>query len=98
MFNFSLKFGTLLMKLDMLCLLFVEIDLTIGFERIEIDCVSFSQVQKMLGWLPRFACQKAVMSEMDLVLSDLRFANRYLCFTGFDALIITVVSVCANST
>ena len=57
MFDFSLKFRTLMMKLDVLWLLFDEIDLTIEFGRVELDWVSFLQVRKMSGWPPRFACQ-----------------------------------------
>ena len=57
-FNFSLKFRNLLTKLDMLWLLFDEIDLTIRFGRVEIGWLSFSQVQKISGWLPRFCVPK----------------------------------------
>ena len=56
------------MNLDLLWTLFIEIDHTIGFGRVEIDWVSFSQVRKMLGWLPCFACEIIVMSETDLIL------------------------------
>ena len=45
------------MKLDMLWLLFDEIDLTIGFEKVEIGWVSFLQVENTFGWPSRFACQ-----------------------------------------
>ena len=46
-----------MMKLDVLWLLFDEIDLTIGFGRVELGWVSFLQVGNTSGWPPRLACQ-----------------------------------------
>ena len=48
-----------MMKLDVVWLLFDEIDLTIGFGRVELGWVSFLQVGNKSGWPPRFACQNA---------------------------------------
>ena len=48
-FNFSLKFRTIMMKLDVLWLLFDEIDLAIGFGRVELGWVSFLQVENASG-------------------------------------------------
>ena len=97
-FNFDSKFKTLLMKLDMLWLLFDEIDLTIGFGRIEIGWVSFLQVWKTSGWPPHFVCQNIDYVQNWPVLSDLRFVNWHPRLTRFIALIAAVVFVCANYT
>ena len=66
MFNFSLKFRTLMMKLDVLWLLFDEIDLTIGFGRVELGWVSFCRSKiRPVGRLVLRA-KMSVMSKIDM--------------------------------
>ena len=86
-----------MMKLNVLWLLFDEIDLTIRFRRVEIDWVSYLQVGNSSGWPPRFACQNTGYVKNWHVLPDLRLANRHCLLTQFVALIATVISVCADS-